>query len=296
MDYRIRGFQAGDESAHLAFEKVVVQDWVWPFAHDADGLKRVVEDPSFDPDLHLYAVADGDLVGFTTVWQIAGDVDGAQTAFILFPKTLPGHEAAREPLVEQLISNLKARGFAKVEMWGCTMWPDSFAWCEAHGFRESPDRPRGYKVYYTYDLLKGGLSSQAEGVRTVRTEDDHREAAGLARIWYKRPASECLEFIRRMEPHALSHLIVEQHERVIGACLAAASDQRPTLAAIFYIYVENPVALRKLLSRVAAECRARGMEKLLVDLIYEHRHFEPTYQDLGFVKEVEYAMYEKRLD
>jgi len=44
-----------------------------------------------------------------------------------------------------------------------------------------------------------------------------------------------------------------------------------------------------------AASRAAGMQTLLADLVYEHRHSEPTYKALGFQRTAEFAVYEKAL-
>jgi hypothetical protein len=195
----------------------------------------------------LYAFDDDQMVGHLNAWQVQINAYGGKIATIFFPKTLPGYEDVREPLVEAMSKNLLAQGISRINMWGCSMWPGSFEWNEAHGFRESADRPRGYKIYMTYNLSNADLDVPDDWIHPVVSADDRSAAAQLAKVWYKRPVEECLGALQRMEPEAITHLLVRQDDRVTGACLVARNDVRPSLAAIYYIYVETAQELRQLI-------------------------------------------------
>jgi hypothetical protein len=89
--------------------------------------------------------------------------------------------------------------------------------------------------------------------------------------------------------------IVEQNGVYTGCCVVARNPIRPSVAAAYSIFAAQPQALRQLLAKAIETYIEHRCANLLVELGAEHRHFEPPYVDLGFRKEIEYAMCEKRI-
>lgn len=299
MNYTIRGYQPGDEVLEIELNQRIVHDWVWPSGYEFDSFAKLVARPDFDPELHLYAFEDHKMVGFTNTWgsRFTKDVDGSLAAFVLYPRVLPGHEDAREPLLEAAIEIRRKKGIRTLWMWGSTMWPESFAWLKEHGFRVHPDYPRGYKIYMTYDLDQGPLGIATDWVESVDPNHDLDEVAPLASLWYRQSPERCRAILAEMEAEwpVVAHLAVRENEALTAACLLAPNHIRESLIAAYYISAYNPRALRQLISKSVDVCLERESATLLVDLVAAHRHFEPTYLDLGFEKKAEFALYEREI-
>jgi hypothetical protein len=293
----VRGYESGDEVAQAKIDRVITASWEWPITHTLEQLRDTYSKPGFDLESVQYAWDGNQLVGFTRRWWTHTNVDGARTAFLLYPKTLDGYGGVREPLLDRLTQHEREIGTSAIQVWGCTMWPDSFEWLESQGFAECADLPRGYKIYMTYRVADRPIEIPTDWVYAVSTEEDLRGAAQLASIWYKQALQQCEERIRAMAAadNAVAHLAVRRNGHYTGACLIARNPIRPEVAAVYYVYAREYRSLRQLMSKAVAVCIEQGCQTLLDDLINEHRCFEPTYEDLGFAKTVEYAMYEKRI-
>ncbi len=144
-------------------------------------------------------------------------------------------------------------------------------------------------------MAKGKLPGEC--AEEINPKIDLDEAAEIASKWYGRPASWCREHLA--EWHAagvLAHPCVRQESRMVAACMAAPNDVRPSTAAIYYIYTPDECSLRPLLRQVVSRCVDDGVKNLIVDLVNEHRKFEPVYQELGFHKVAEWARCERPLN
>lgn len=297
MTLTVRNYQPGDEIQEVAFDRQVVADWPWPVAFSEKEMKRVLTSPSFDPTENLYALDGDKMVGKTEIWWIRTLGDGTKTSFVMFPKTLPGYENARAPLLEHVVQVLIERGVEKLQMWGCTMWEGSFDWLDANGYSVNPDYPRGHKKYVSYDLTNGPTSIPHSHVDAVDLVRDGASIAHAASVWYGcSPEKACARVEEMLADESIvSHLATREKNEIVAVALLAENSYRPSTAAFFYVYARNARALRQLVSKSIAVCIEHGSSDLLVDLIGAHHHFEPTYLDMGFVKVAEHAIYEKRI-
>ena len=297
-NYQIRSYRRGDEVEHVEIDQRVVSTWLWPFGYSMDELREVIEHPDFDPNLQLYCFADGEMVAHTFARVGDLDEDGKRRAWLWFPRALPGHEAAVELLLRNALDRLRERKVDIAETRASTMWPESFALMKSLGYRETADRPRGYKKYMVYDLGQGPLPSTHVSAEDLDLDQDADEASRLAAIWYHSSpgaARRQLEAIAADE-NTVAQLVVRRRGEIVAACAVAANYlQRESLAAVFHIYARDAQALRVLMSSAVDRCIQAGFETLLVDLIYEHRHLEPTYLDLGFRQAAEWSCYENLL-
>ena len=297
-NYRIRSYRRGDEVEHVEIDRRVASTWLWPFGYSLDELRDAIEHPDFDPNLQLYCFADGDMVAHTSARVGEPDEDGRRRAWLSYPRALPGHEPAVELLLQNALERLRERKVDIAETRASTMWPESFALMQALGYRETADRPRGYKKYVVYDLGQGRLPQTPALVEDLNPERDFDESSTLASVWYHCSPDAAR---RRLESFAedegtVAQLVLRRRGEIVAACAVAANSlQRESLAAIFYIYARDAQALRALVSTAVERSMEAGFETLLVDLIYEHRYFEPTYLDLGFRQAAEWSLYEKPL-
>lgn len=297
-NYRIRSYRRGDEMDHVEIDRRVASTWLWPFGYSLDELRNVIEHPDFDPNLQLYCFDQGEMVAHTFARVSEPDEDGKRRAWLGYPRALPGHEPAIELLLRNALDRLRERKVDIAETRASTMWPESFALMKALGYRETADRPRGYKKYVVYDLGRGTLPKTSAPVEDLDLGRDLDEAARLASVWYHGSpdaARERLETFAEDED-TVAQLVLRRRGEIVGVCAVAANYlQREALAAVFYIYARDAQALRALMAEAVDRCLDAGFETLLVDLIYEHRHFEPTYLDLGFRQAAEWSLYENPL-
>ena len=297
-NYQIRSYRRGDEVEHVEIDQRVVSTWLWPFGYSLDELREAIEHSDFDPNLQLYCFADGDMVAHTYARVGDPDEDGKRRAWLWYPRALPGHEAAVELLLRNALDRLRERKVDIAETRASTMWPESFALMKALGYRETADRPRGYKKYVVYDLGQGPLPATRTSAEDLDLESDLDEAARLVSIWYHSTPEAARTQMTEFASHddTVAQLVVRRRGEIVAACAVAANYvQRESLAAIFYIYARDAQALRVLISGAVDRCIRAGFETLLVDLIYEHRHLEPTYLDLGFRQAAEWSCYENLL-
>ena len=297
-NYQIRSYRSGDEIEQVEIDRQVVSNWLWPFGYTLDGMQRAIEHPDFDPNTRLYCFEHGDMVGHTFAEVHEPDEDGKRRASLWYPRVLPGHEAAIELLLENALERLRVRKVDIAETRASTMWPGSFELMTSLGYRETVDRPRGYKVYATYDLTKGQLPWSTAQVTPFDVDRDLDEAARLAAIWYRRPVDACRAYLKELhqDPDTIAQLVLRRGDQVVAACAVAANYlRRDDLAALFYVYAQDVHALRPLIAGAIERSTEAGFETLLVDLIYAHRHFEPAYLDMGFTQAAEWGLYENLL-
>ena len=297
-NYRIRSYRRGDEVEHVEIDRRVASTWLWPFGYSLDELRDAIEHPDFDPNLQLYCLADGDMVAHTSARVGEPDEDGKRRAWLSYPRALPGHEPAIELLLQNALERLRERKVDIAETRASTMWPESFALMQALGYREDADRPRGYKKYVVYDLGQGPLPRTHGLAEDLDLSRDLDEASALASVWYHSSPEAARKRLQELaeDDHTVAQLVLRRRGEIVAVCAVAANSLQPeSLAAVFSIYARDAQALRSLMAEAVDRCRKGGFEMLLVDLIYEHRHFEPTYLDLGFRQAAEWSFYEKPL-
>ncbi len=292
-NYQIRNYQKGFEQDQARIGAEVARNWIWPYAYDLDDLLKISAQPEFDPDTRHYCFLDDEMVGYLySLIQPTGE-DGVLTATLEYPRILPGHEQAAAPLMEWAFKILKEKGVSRVSGRVTTMCPGDIELAERMGFAI---RDWGYKIYYHYEMGWGRLNISGVEVEEVDPEVDLEEISKIAANWYKRPAEWCLNMLRQWhEWGVITHLGIREAGKYIAACMAAPNVLRPSTAANYYIYTPDEVCLRPLLSKVIDRCINYGACNLIADLVYDHRKYEPVYEQLGFKKVAEWARCEKIL-
>lgn len=293
----IRIYRTGDEVQELAFDRQVVADWPWPVAYTESGLRRHISSPSFDPNRFVYAF-DGDrMVGKAEIWFIRELERDCKIAYLLFPKTLPGYEMARGPLLDHLTRLLAESHVSKIQVRGSTAWEGSIEWLRDHGYSVVPDQPQGYKKYLKYDLNEGAVDESTCNVINLDMERDRSDIAHAASIWMGCSTESAFKSVERLleEEDAIAHLGVQEGGETTAAALVAKNWYRSRTAALFYVYARNARAVRQLAAGAVEACIREGTADLIVDVINAHRCFEPTYLDMGFVEVADHAMFEKAI-
>jgi len=295
--YSIKPYQEGfdQEQAHIGFE--VAGSWLWPLAHDEQDLKQIHARPNFDPETAWYCFAGNKMVGFISMSVYPPNSADITKALLFLPRSLPGYEQVSDLLIERSLEVLRRKGVRKVEIQLTTMIANSVALLENWGFLPSTDRGWGYKVYYSYGMQQGELNVDFVQVNEVSTSEEYDESAELAAIWYKKPKDWCKNLLD--EWHAsgrvITHPFIRHNGKMVASCMAAPNNVRKETAAMYFVYVKEAEYLPPLLSKVVHCCIQKGYKTLIADLINEHRGYENIYQSLGFVKAVEWAVYEKEL-
>ncbi|MFC2095555.1 hypothetical protein ACFLSW_03860 [Candidatus Bipolaricaulota bacterium] len=290
-----RTYQPGDEVQEVEFDCRIVADWPWPVAYTAEGLARTISSPSFDPTRFVYAL-DGDrLVGKAEIWFVRQLDEGYKSGYLLFPKTLPGYEMAREPLLDHVTRLLAEEGVDRIQIRGSTAWKGSIEWLRDHGYTTDPDQPQGYKKYLKYALSKGPINVPTDNVIELDMDRDRDDIAHAASVWMSCSHESAIKSVERLlgDEAPIAHLGVRENGEIAGAVLVGKNWYRPTTAALFYAYARNPKALRQLAAGAIKACAQVGTTDLIVDVINAHRCFEPTYLDLGFVGVADHAMFER---
>jgi len=292
-----RTYQPGDEVLEFAFDQEVAGTWPWPMCYTQEGLARAIASPTFDPNHHIYAFDGKQMVGKAEIWATHGSSDDLKSAYVLFPRTLPGFESAVDPLFEHLMRVLDEQEFGKLRMPGSTAWPGSMEWLQSHGFAADPDQPRGYKKYLSYDLSKGPLTTPTDNVIDLDMKRDRDDIAHAASVWLKCSHETAIEHVEQLleDFDTIAHIGVRENGEITAAAHVAKNWYRPSTAALFYAYARNARALRQLAAGAIEACIQAEGGDLLVDVIGAHLCFEPTYLDLGFVEVADHAMFEKTI-
>lgn len=295
-DYEIRDYREEylEDQARIGIE--VSKNWVWPFAHTLKDFKEIHSQPDFDPETRHYCFKDSEMVGF--IWSNIHQPDDEDLvkAWMDFPRTMPGHTAVKELLIDRAQEVLEGKGVNVIQTRVTTMWEGSFELIEKLGFNPEETHKPGYKVYYSYDLSAGKLDFPTDVVKDFNMEEDLEETAKLAALWYRRSKEWCKDYLREIEEEEelIAHFVIRDKNEMAAACVVAPNFARVGIqAAIFYIYTKEEKFLRSLIARVIASCINAGYESLLVDLINEHRGYEDFYKSLRFEKVAEWAIYEK---
>ncbi|HEY71616.1 MAG TPA: hypothetical protein G4O08_13650 [Anaerolineae bacterium] len=291
--YVIRDYQTGVEHDQVRIGREVARNWVWPYAYNLEDLMEVHARPDFDPQTRHYCFLDDEMVGYMFSQITPSDESATATAYLDFPRMLPGHEQAAELLMARAFERLKGRGISLVTSRVTTMCPGDIRLAEKTGFSI---RDWGYKVYYSYEMRWGKLDIPSDAAEEVDPGKDLSACAAIATHWYKRPREWCLSLLNEWHNEGvITHLGVREHGRLIAACMAAPNTVRPFTAAIYYIYAPDEHVLQPMLAKVIDKCIGHGVQNVIADLVNEHRSYEPLYQKLGFQKVAEWARCEKSL-
>jgi hypothetical protein len=292
--YVIQAYQKGFEPDQVRIGRHVAQDWIWPYAYDLEDLLEVHARPDFDPETRHYCFLGDEMVGYMFSIVAPSQEGEVSTATLDFPRLMPGHEGAAGLLVERALETLRKKGVSRVVGRVTTMCPGDIRLAEQTGFSI---RDWGYKVYYAYEMAWGKLDLPGDPAEEIDPERDLDECAKLASRRYKRPPEWCRALLT--EWHAagiITHVGVREGERWIASCMAAPNTVRPSTAAIYYIYTPDEHSLTPMLASVVDKCVDYGVDNVIADLIYEHRQYEPVYQEVGFRKVAEWARCEMALD
>ena len=291
--YCIHTYSPDFDTDHVKIEREASRCWIWPYAHDAESLQELHAAPGFDPDLWLYALSAGEVIGFTGASIASTSPGDPIAARIFFPRVDLGHEQASELLMAAILDVLRDKQVTHVTGRVTTMCPRAISLAESSGFTL---HDWGYKMYYAYETKRGKLSNS--GTPAVRLDPD-RDLQGcslLAARWYKRSIDWCRE---RLQAHhdagIIAHLGVWREGNLIASCLVAPNQIQPTTAALYYIYAPDELSLETLLNSAVNACIESAAERLIADLIHGHRTFEPVYRKLGFTKVADWARCEKVL-
>ena len=292
--YAVKDYQKGYENGQVRIGREVAQNWVWPFAYNLEDLLEVHSQPDFDPQTRHYCFLGDEMVGYVFSIIKPQEEGGIATAMLDFPRMMPGHEQAAELLVEKAFATLKERGVSLVTGHVTTMYPVHIQLAEKTGFEVSD---WGFKVYYSYEMGWGELDIVSGAAEEIDPGKDLDACAEIASHWYKRPPEWCRALLAEWhEEGIITHVCVRDQGEMIAACMAAPNTVRPSTAANYYIYAPDEGSLKPMLAKVVARCIEFGTHNLIADLIFDHRPFEPVYQELGFEKVAEWARCEKTLD
>ncbi|MFC2082517.1 hypothetical protein ACFLSG_00555 [Candidatus Bipolaricaulota bacterium] len=293
----IRTYQPGDEAREVEFDRQIMASWPWPSACTEEGLARMISSPSFDPNHFIYAFDDDRLVGKAEIWFIRKSEDGTRSAFLQFPRTLPGFEKARQPLLDHVTRHLAEEGCGRIQIQGCTAWDGSVEWLFDHGYTIDPDKPLGFKKYLKYEMASGPINAPSGNVIELDMDVDREDIAHAASVWMRCSHESAIKHVEQLlkDQDTIAHLGVRESGEIAAVAHVAKNWYRPSTAALFYAYARTPRALRQLAAAVIDACIREGTADLIVDVINAHRCFEPTYLDLGFVEVAAHAMFEKVL-
>lgn len=293
QNYVIKNYQKGFEQSQARIGAEVARPWVWPFAYDLDDLLKTCGQPDFDPDLYNYCFLNDKMVGYMFSTILHMEKDGIITANLEFPRMLSGNEEAAGLLMKRACENLIKKGVGRVVGRVSDMSPGDFQLAEENGFSM---KDRGYKVYYSYEMAWGKLHQSDPTINEIDLTRDLKDCSELASLWYKRPTDWCQSRIKDMHKAGIiTHIAKSKNGKLTASCLAACNPIRPSTAAIYYIYAPDTSSLKPMLARVVNKCIDHGVQNVIADLIYEHRQFEPVYQELGFKKVAEWTRCEKVL-
>jgi hypothetical protein len=291
--YSVKEYQPGYENGQARIGIEVARTWAWPFAYNLEELLAIHAQPDFDPQTRHYCFLGDEMVGYM-VSRIRPPEEGNPSFAVLdFPRMLPGHEDAAELLVEKAVETLNEKNISQVKGHLTTMYPLQIDLAEEMGFRISD---WGFKVYYSYQMTWGALDYPSKPAEEVDPGKDLDACARMAMHWYQRPVDWCRSLLAEWhEEGIITHVCVREEGEMIAGCLAAPNSVRPSTAANYYIYAPDECSLKAMLTKVVDKCTGYGIKNLIADLIYDHRSFEPIYQELGFKKVAEWARCEKEL-
>jgi hypothetical protein len=291
--YQIKEYQKGVEHDQVRIGLEVAQTWPWPFAYNLEELLAIHAQPDFDPQTRHYCFLGDEMVGYMVSSIKTPEENQPSFAVLDFPRMLPGHEQAAGLLVTKAIETLQERDISLVKGHLTTMYPLHIDVAEEMGFKISD---WGFKVYYAYQMAGGELDFPSDAAEEVDPGKDLDACAEIASCWYQRPREWCRDLLAEWHEEGLiAHVCVREGGEMIAGCLAAPNSVRPATAANYYIYAPDEASLKPMLAKVVEKCIAYGTQNLIADLIYDHRSFEPMYQELGFQKVADWARCEKEL-
>lgn len=174
----IRPFQRGDEFEQLRIYNTAASSLPRFKPATVVEIQRRTSARDFDPNTRLYAVEQGEVVGYCT-WQPNGRVG--------FPWCLPGHDAAAEPLFAYALQAMKSHGVARAFSAYRKDWQDIADFFQKHGFAHVRDMINFIMPAETMPTPFGRAPTSIAPVREDEMADILALGAGVIRV---RTASE----------------------------------------------------------------------------------------------------------
>jgi hypothetical protein len=149
----IRTFQPGDDAAQVSIHNEAAADLPKFKAATLDEVRRRGRAPEFDPSARFFALHDGRPVAYAS-FHPSGRVS--------FPWCRRGHEAHADPLLQQVLDAMKARGIPRAFAAYRADWPAQRDFFLRHGFRDGREMIN-YVMDFTEMPTPAGRPSGAIG-------------------------------------------------------------------------------------------------------------------------------------
>jgi len=302
-DYKIHNYNS-NVAEELAFvSSRAAENWVWPYQHSTAAFNNLSSKPDFDSNLLLYCTKGTEIVGYILAdigSKFIGShlsVEEKQFARVIFPCTLPGHELARDLLLEKVFENLKNRVVKLVRIRASTMISDSFDYLTQLGFNECATFPMGYKLYYQYNSDNGKIDYSITDVQQFDEQRDLNECTSWVAKFFNIPSEDAKSYILQTNSREdlTSHLVIRNNNELVGYCFASPNGNNKKIHANFYIEAKTDDYFKQLLAKSVNNGIDANSDTFIVDLIDSILIYEKSVKSLGFEKVATWCVFEKRL-
>jgi len=296
-DYIIKKYEKEYEKQHRKIDSEISKDWAWPF----EGFTDIYVSSDFDPESVLSCFKGNKMVGYVTSrfmpeGPAINKIEG-MGVYMDIPRVLAGYEEVADILMENFLDVVKTKGAKFIRTRANTMRKDSIPLAKKWRFTPHPDYKLGYKIYYTYDLKKGKISSPTDDLQVFDLKRDLDDCAKGPSKHFKSPIKNAKKWIAETyaRDDLVSHYVIRKNNELVGYCNAYPNPHDKDIIATYYIEAKNDHYMKQLIVKTINDCIDKKHRLLLIDFIGYLLPFKELVESMDFDNACTWEIFEKKL-
>jgi len=281
-EYTLKNYQKGFEQDQANIGYQVAQNWQYAHQTDAERLKVIYSEPSFDPETRHYCFKGNEMIGFLTSKVIEPKEDGRKRASLVFPSILPGYEGATDMLLSKAFSTLKDKGVEVVETYVSAISGNNYDLTQKWGYRHIKDQDNLVYILNGVDLKEIGEKIK---VREFDKNQDLEKWLALVREYDEISVETEKQLLQKLNNEAgniVAHLVIEEDGEIVGTTLIYRNDIKANTANLPFTYVTETKYLHALATKVKEIGKRENIDLFFVWLFRGRLKLRKHFDALNF--------------
>jgi len=291
MEYRIEQYKEEfiEDQYRIAME--VSKDWNFYRPTPPQGLKEAYSRADFDPETRYYCFKNGEMVGFI-VSRILGEVDGKVRADLSYPMVLDGHEEVFDVLYKKAIDTLEKKEVKIINMEACDKWGSTLEFVEKSNFKFVENR------YVLYDYFTNSYNEEVD-IKNAKEYNNDEDFDKLLNYLMnvrgfpeERSRNAINTIVNVYADDVYAHAFYVENNEILARGVATMITNTKVN---FYFSDHNDKFDNELFAKLIQIFKQRKVEIVQAYLNKNFQKDEDRYLKLGFRKQGEIKLFEKKL-